>query len=142
MTDNNHTEEIGKEVARLFKEAHKIEPGRAEWVVHNSLHATDKEKRDLLKNVISGEFSATMKAGDASEKLDQLLMRLRMLGDLLDTTSGSSMDPDPSTMGVAGGLIWEWTEEARKARSLLAGRWSDLEGRCDYRATPVDGGAS
>ena len=98
-------------------------------MVHNSSHATDKEKRDLLKNVISGEFSATMKAGDASEKLDQLLMRLRMLGDLLDTTSGSSMDPDPSTMGVAGGLIWEWADEARKAGRVLEDRWSELEHR-------------
>ena len=126
MTDNNHAEEIGKEVARLFKEAHKIEPGRAEWVVHNSSHATDKEKRDLLKNVISGEFSATMKAGDASEKLGKLLMRLRMLGDLLDIANDGE-SPDEESVWVAGGLIWEWADEARKAGRVLSDRWGELE---------------
>ena len=133
MTDNNHTEEISKEVARLFKEAHKIEPGRAELVVHSSLYATDEEKRDLLKNVISGEFSAGMKAGDATDKLRKSLMQLRMLGDLLDIAN-DGQSPDEETVWVAGGLIWEWAEEARKAGRVLEDRWSDLEDRRDNRA--------
>ena len=141
MTDNNHTEEIGKEVARLFKEASQVDTKEADDILHR-LGISEDERRAAFNDVISGELEKRIKAADASEKLGKLLMRLRMLGDLLDTTSGSSMDPDPSTMGVAGGLIWEWAEEARKARGLLAGRWSDLEGRCDYRATPGKGGAS
>lgn len=128
MTGNNHTEEIGKEVARLFKEAHKIEPGRAELVVHSSLCATDEEKRDLLKNVISGEFSAAMKAGDATDKLRKSLMRLRMLGDLLDISNdGQSLDEE--SVWVAGSLIWEWADEARKAGRVLEDRWLELEHR-------------
>lgn len=128
MTGNNHTEEIGKEVARLFKEAHKIEPGRAELVVHSSLCATDEEKRDLLKNVISGEFSAAMKAGDATDKLRKSLMRLRMLGDLLDIIN-DEQTPDEESVSVAGSLIWEWADEARKAGRVLEDRWLELEHR-------------
>ncbi len=128
MTEGNHTEEIRKEVARLFKEAHKIEPGRAELVVHSSLCATDEEKRDLLKNVISGEFSAGMKAGDATDKLRKNLMRLRMLGDLLNIT-GEEQSTDEESVWFAGDLIWEWDDEAHKAGRVLEDRWSELEHR-------------
>lgn len=128
MTENNHTNETSKEVARLFKEASEIEPGRAELVVHGSLYATDEEKRDQFKNIISGEFSARMKAGDATDKLRKSLMRLRMLGDLLDIAN-DEQSPDEESVWVAGGLIWEWAEEAHKARRVLADRWSELERR-------------
>ena len=138
MTDNNHTEEMKKEVERLFKEASDIEPGRAELVVHSSLCATDEEKRDQLKTIISGEFSAKMKAGDATEKLRKSLMRLRMLGDLLDITN-DEQSPDEESVWVAGGLIWEWAEEARKAGRVLEDRWSELE---DSKLEKSSAGAS
>ena len=128
MTDNNHTEEIGKEVARLFKEASEIDSKVADDILRR-LGISEDERRAAFNDVISGELEKRIKAADASEKLGKLLMRLRMLGDLLDITSDSSMDPDPSTMGVAGGLIWEWTDEARKAGRVLEDRWSELEHR-------------
>ena len=134
MTKIKHREEISKEVARLFKEASEIEPGRAEFVVHGSLQATDEEKRGQLKEIISGDFSARMKAGEATDILRKNLMRIRMLGDLLDIAEQS---PDQESAWVAGSVIWDWAEEAHKARRVLADRWSDLENRRDNRTEPV-----
>ena len=128
MTDNNHTEEIGKEVERLFKKAHQIEPVAAEGIFYGSLRATEEEKRDQLKNIISGEYTKYSDADDASDKLRKILMRLRMLGELLDITN-EGPSPDEETVWVAGDTILQWTEEAEEARSLLSDRWSDLEGR-------------
>ena len=136
MTDNNRSEEI----ARLFKEASQVDSKAADDILHR-LGISEDERRAAFKDVISGEHEKRIKAIHASEKLDQLLMRLRMIGNLLDTLS-DSMELDPSTIGSAGGLIWEWVWEARKARDVLASRWKALEDRCDYRAMPVDGGAS
>ena len=79
-----------------------------------------------------------MKAGDATEKLRKSLMRLRMLGDLLDITN-DEQSPDEESVWVAGGLIWEWAEEARKAGRVLEDRWSELE---DSKLEKSSAGAS
>ncbi len=136
MTDNNHTEEITEEVERLFKEAHQIEPVAAEGIFYGSLRASEEEKRDSLKNIISGEYTKYSDACDASDKLRKLLMRLRMLGELLDITN-EGPSPDEETIWVAGDTILQWTEEAEEARSLLADRWSELERRRRQEAQPA-----
>ncbi len=125
MTDNNHTEEIRKETARLFKKAYKVEPESAHMTFHGST-GNEKEKQASLKHIISGEHGKRIGAGDASDKLRKLLMRLRMLGDLLDI-SNDGQSPDEETVWVAGGLIWDWVNEAEQARSLLSDRWGELE---------------
>ena len=128
MTDNNHTEEITEEVERLFKEAHRIEPIAADCIFLGSVRATEEEKRDQLNNIISGEYGSRVNADRASIKLRKLLMRLRMLGELLDITN-EGPSPDEETVWVAGDTILQWTEEAEEARSLLEDRWSELERR-------------
>ncbi len=135
MTDNNHTEEITEEVARLFKKAHRIEPIAADCIFLGSVRATEEEKRDQLKNIISGEYTKYSDASDASDKLRKILMRLRMLGELLDITN-EGPSPDEETVWVAGDTILQWTEEAEEARSLLSDRWGDLEGRIREQAQP------
>ena len=135
MTDNNHTEEITEEVTRLFKKAHRIEPIAADCIFLGSVRATEEEKRDQLKNIISGEFTKYSNADDATMKLRKILMRLRMLGELLDITN-EGPSPDEETIWVAGDTILQWTEEAEEARSLLADRWSELERRRRQEAQP------
>ncbi len=130
MTDNNHTEEI----QTLFKKAHKIEPGAADMAFHGST-GTEEEKRESLKEIISGEYEKRCSAGDASNNLRKTLMRLHMLGDLLEITDETD-PPTEQTVWVAGDTILQWTEEAEEARSLLADRWSDLENFKLNRAGP------
>ena len=125
MADNNHSE--GIEGLKLFEEAYQIEPVAAECVLAGTRSCTE-EKRDQLKEIISGEYGKRVNADDASIKLRKLLMRLRMLGELLDITN-DGQSPDEETVWVAGDTILQWTEEAEEARSLLADRWSDLERR-------------
>lgn len=125
MAKNPHTEEITKETARLFEEAYKIEPESAHMTFHGST-GTEKEKQASLKLIISGEHRKRCDAGDASDKLRKILMRLRMLGDLLDI-SNDGQSPDEETAWVAGGLIWDWVKDAEKARGVLSDRWDDLE---------------
>ncbi len=137
--------ETRKEALRLFKEAHQIEPIAAECVYAGSTRS-EEEKRHLLKEIISGEYGSRVKAGDASDSLRKILMRLHMLGDLLDITNTAESPPDEETVWVAGDTILLWAEEAEEARSLLADRWGDLEARRRQQAKPdsaqLTGGAS
>ena len=142
--DNNHTEGISQEVARLFKKAHQIEPIVAECALYRA--TSSEEKRYALKEIISGEYGSRVKAGDASDNLRKILMRLHMRGDLLDITNTAESPPDEETVWVAGDTILLWAEEAEEARSLLADRWGDLEARRRQQAKPdsaqLTGGAS
>lgn len=145
MTDKNRPEEITEEVARLFKKAHRIEPLAAECTYYGSTRGDDF-KRDQLKEIISGEYGKRVKAGDASDSLRKILMRLHMLGDLLDITNAAESPPDEETVWIAGDTILLWVGEAEEARSLLADRWGDLEARRRQQAKPesaqLTGGAS
>ena len=145
MSDNNHTEGISQEVARLFKEAYQIEPIAAECTYYGSTRG-EEVKLQQLKEIISGEYGSRVKASDASENLRKILMRLHMLGDLLDITNTAESPPDEETVWVAGDTILLWAEEAEEARSLLADRWGDLEARRRQQAKPdsaqLAGGAS
>ncbi|MCH9026580.1 MAG: hypothetical protein IIA05_05625 [Proteobacteria bacterium] len=144
MTDNNHTEGISQEVARLFKKAHKIEPIAAECALYRA--TSGEEKRHALKEIISGEYWKRADADDASDNLRKILMRLHMLGDLLDITNTAESPPDEETVWIAGDTILLWVGEAEEARSLLADRLGALEARRRQQAKPdsaqLNGGAS
>ncbi len=145
MTDNNHSEETSKDAASLFKDAHKIDPVAAEGAFFGSTRS-EEWKRGQLKNIISGEFTKYSKADDATNKLHKILMRLRMLGDLLEITSGAESPPDEETVWVAGDTILDWVGDAEEARSLLEDRWRELESGRRQQASVVSlepkGGAS
>ena len=123
MTDNNHTEGISQEVARLFKKAHRIERLGAEDIFYGSTRGDDF-KRDRLKDIISGKYGRRQKASDALDKLSENLSQLEMFGDLLsmadETIGGDSII-------TAGNAIWRLAHDASEARTILSDRHTYLE---------------